>query len=151
MQDIGATYPPPAFNFAGLYPPADSPRANFIRGWHHEQSRWDRDVGSDHWVLPLPFARTGLGNANDGRLRFNLTQYDGSYVSRLQSRASTAWSEGNVPEHHALQRLRRGEPRAEGSSTYVNHPPRPRTTSTASTGTAPSLLLIAKAASCTPR
>ena len=94
LNDIGATYPPPAFDFAGIYPPADAPRANFIRGWHHEQSRWDRDVGSDDWVLPLPFARTGPGNANDGKLRFNLTQYDGNYLSRLQSRAATANNEG---------------------------------------------------------
>lgn len=94
VQDVGTTYPPPSFNFAGLYPPSDAPNANFIRGWHWEHSRWQRDSGVNDWILPLPFSRPGPGTANDGRPRFNLTTYDGSYVTRLQNRAATANSDG---------------------------------------------------------
>jgi hypothetical protein len=93
VQDSGSTYPPPAFDFSGTYPPADALKANFIRGWHWEASRSNWGTATD-WILPLPFARTGLNPANDGKPRFNLTQYDGSYVTRLQNRANTAASEG---------------------------------------------------------
>jgi hypothetical protein len=121
VQDVGATYPPPAFDFAATYPPADAPRANFIRGWHHEHSRWDRNTGPDDWVLPLPFARTGSANAADGKPRFDLTRYDGSYVSRLQSRATTAGSE----LMYLSLMLFNGfsvENRSTGEFTYPNHP-----------------------------
>lgn len=88
VQDSGST-----FDFSGTYPPADALKANFIRGWHWEASRskWETTID---WILPLPFARTGSVLANDGKPRFNLTQYDGSYVTRLQDRANAASSKG---------------------------------------------------------
>ncbi len=121
VQDVGTSYPPAAFNFAGAYPPAGAPLANFIRGWHWEHSRWIRNSGVNDWIFPLPFARTGPGNANDGKLRFNLTQYDGGYISRLQSRATTAGSEGMVLslmlfQGFSVQKLDPGE------FNYPNHP-----------------------------
>src|SRR6185436_14335616 len=92
LQDFSSTYPPQAadlFPFDSTYPPTDAPNANFIRGWH-----WEGSSYAPSWISPLFFARTGPGNANDGRPRFSLTQYDGSYVSRLQSRGYSANSKG---------------------------------------------------------
>lgn len=121
VQDIGTTYPPPAFDFATTYPPADAPHANFIRGFHHEHSRWDFNSSPSSWVLPLPFSRTGPGTAHDGKARFNLTQYDGSYISRLQSRATTAASDGMYMSLMLFNGFS-VENRAQGEFTYPNHP-----------------------------
>ncbi|MGH6690950.1 MAG: carbohydrate-binding protein, partial [Gammaproteobacteria bacterium] len=122
VQDVGSNpYPPPQFDFAGAYPPAGAPLANFIRGWHWEHSRWIRTSGPQDWIFPLPFPRTGPGNANDGKPRFNLNQYDGGYISRLQSRASTAASENMVLslmlfQGFSVQQLDPGE------QNWPNHP-----------------------------
>jgi hypothetical protein len=94
VQDVGSTtYPPPAFPFGSTYPPTDAPRANFIRGWHWEHSRWVVNGIPTDWIYPLPFARTGPGIAFDGKPKFNLDSYDGGYVTRLQNRATTAQNE----------------------------------------------------------
>jgi hypothetical protein len=41
----------------------------------------------DFIVTPLPWRRTGPGNASDGKPRFDLTQFDQAYFDRLRSRA----------------------------------------------------------------
>ncbi|MBV8809385.1 MAG: hypothetical protein JO033_11990 [Acidobacteriaceae bacterium] len=40
----------------------------------------------DFVVSPLPWARTGPGNASDGRLKFNLTKFDPRFFDRLRTR-----------------------------------------------------------------
>jgi len=57
---------------------------NFTRGWH-----W-----GDAYYTPLPYARTGPGNANDGGLKFDLTQYNQTYFDRVKARAIEAGNRG---------------------------------------------------------
>ncbi|MHC4441703.1 MAG: PKD domain-containing protein [Planctomycetota bacterium] len=57
---------------------------NFTRGWHWE----------DAYYTPLPYARTGPGNANDGGLKFDLTQYNQAYFDRVKARAEEAGNRG---------------------------------------------------------
>ncbi|UCD28775.1 MAG: hypothetical protein JSV03_17140, partial [Planctomycetota bacterium] len=57
---------------------------NYTRGWHWE----------DAYYTPLPYARTGPGNANDGGLKFDLTQYNQGYFDRLHGRAEEAGNRG---------------------------------------------------------
>src|SRR5262249_40612700 len=40
----------------------------------------------DFVVLPQPWRRTGPGNATDGGLKFDLTQFDQAYFDRLRTR-----------------------------------------------------------------
>lgn len=43
---------------------------------------------------PMPWERTGPGNAKDGELKFDLTKFDGEYFSRLRSRVLEAQRNG---------------------------------------------------------
>ena len=73
---------------------------NFIRMWAWDSGVWDTrangDLGKDkvHEVEPLPWARTGPGNARDGRPRFDLAKFDPDYFERLRERVSGAGRRG---------------------------------------------------------
>lgn len=73
---------------------------NFIRLWAWDSVTWDtranRGLGKDfvHQVAPLPWARTGPGNAVDGKPKFDLTRFDEAYFERLRSRVSAAGRRG---------------------------------------------------------
>lgn len=66
---------------------------NFIRLWTWELTRWDA-CGDTVWITPQPWARTGPGRGLDGRLRFDLTQWDEAYFRRLRARAEAARARG---------------------------------------------------------
>ncbi len=66
---------------------------NLIRLWVVEHTRWDasnpRAVAS-----PMPYRRTGPGNALDGRPKFDLQQFDPQYFKRLRERVVAAGERG---------------------------------------------------------
>jgi len=73
---------------------------NFIRMWAWEtwacnfpQTTVWGSGGRLH-VWPHPYARTGPGEALDGRPKFDLTKYDQEYFSRLRSRVEEAGKRG---------------------------------------------------------
>jgi hypothetical protein len=57
---------------------------NFTRAWHWE----------DAYFAPLPYARPGPGTANDGGLKFDLTQYNQAYFDRIRARAVETGNRG---------------------------------------------------------
>ena len=66
---------------------------NFIRMWMVEHTRFD--IGSDEAIAhPMVYTRTGPGNANDGRPKFDLSQFDEAYFDRLRSRVAAARDQG---------------------------------------------------------
>jgi hypothetical protein len=67
---------------------------NFIRGWAWEQAAWDNHTKEKLLVSPLPYLRTGPGNALDGLPKFDLTQFDDTYFERVRSRAIQAGERG---------------------------------------------------------
>jgi len=73
---------------------------NFIRLWAWDSSTWDTrangDLGKDfiHECGPLPWPRTGPGNARDGKPKFDLTKFDPAYFERLRNRVSAAGKRG---------------------------------------------------------
>ena len=65
---------------------------NFIRLWILEHA-WDN--GDERAsISPLPWPRTGPGNALDGKPKFDVTKFDPAYFDRLRARAVAAGETG---------------------------------------------------------
>src|SRR5215207_352714 len=68
---------------------------NFIRLWRWEQFQSQAAGGSFHLCMtPQPWQRTGPGEAKDGKPKFNLDLFDGSYFDRLRERVIAAGNQG---------------------------------------------------------
>jgi len=72
---------------------------NFMRMWRWET--WVCNFNEKPWgaggrllVWPHPWARTGPGEALDGRPKFDLTKFDQEYFKRLRSRVEEAGKRG---------------------------------------------------------
>ena len=91
LQDMGKTDPPPAFDYHAYLALLREHHHNFIRLWIVEHA-WDPDDGTR--VAPLPWLRTGSGNALDGKPRFDLTQLDPAFFQRIRQRVLAARAQG---------------------------------------------------------
>lgn len=70
--------------------------ANFLRLWMWESPRAMPLESDTYTFSPLPWARTGPGNAADGSLKFDLTTWDSTYFTRLYDRVGQAIAAGFV-------------------------------------------------------
>jgi hypothetical protein len=66
---------------------------NYVRFWIVENTRSDKGQ-VDMLATPMPFMRTGPGNALDGKPRFDLTKYNPEFFDRLRSRVSALGTRG---------------------------------------------------------
>ena len=64
---------------------------NFIRSWVADTA-WSPHTGT--FIEPQPYVRTGPGNAADGRLKFNLSQFNQTYFNQLRSFVLDAGNRG---------------------------------------------------------
>jgi len=64
---------------------------NFIRLWILEHA-WDAAEGAT--ITPLPWPRTGPGDALDGKPKFDLAKFDPAYFDRLRSRVMAGRERG---------------------------------------------------------
>ncbi len=97
LQDMGLEDPPPAFDFEAYLTFMERLHHNFIRLWRWELVQWDTEPNGRkglHTCAPHPWARTGPGNALDGKPRFNLDTFDPAYFERLRSRVMAARDRG---------------------------------------------------------
>ena len=73
---------------------------NFIRLWAWDGMTYDTRANGAfgknfvHTVAPLPWARTGPGQAVDGAAKFDLAKLDPAYFERLRSRVDAAGRRG---------------------------------------------------------
>jgi hypothetical protein len=68
---------------------------NFIRLWRWEQFRSYTAVADYHLCMtPQPWARTGPGEATDGKPKFDLDTFDDEFFGRLRERAIAAGERG---------------------------------------------------------
>jgi len=67
---------------------------NFVRLWVWEQAAWTHENAQKPEFEPLPYQRTGPGNALDGKIKFDLTRFDQAYFDRLRSRVGEAQARG---------------------------------------------------------
>lgn len=82
----------PGGTFAGFLDWLVARGHNFLRLWMVEHAV--RESTEPATVSPLPWLRTGPGNALDGKPKFDLTQFDPAYFDRLRQRAIDAGSRG---------------------------------------------------------
>ena len=94
LQDIGLTDPPPIFNWAAYLDFMRKYNHNFMRMWAWEQAAWAPWTSEEYFIHPLPYMRTGLGTALDGKPKFNLDQFNQRYFDRLRSRVIEAGNRG---------------------------------------------------------
>jgi hypothetical protein len=100
LADMGRNDPPEKFDFDAYLKFLDEYHHNFIRLWAWDSVAWDTkangNLGKDfvHHVAPLPWARTGPGQALDGKPKFDLAKFDPEYFERLRGRISAAGQRG---------------------------------------------------------
>ncbi len=94
FQDWGGQTP--AFDYDAYLDLLARHDHTFIRLWRWESTRSQAatDQGIPHQIGPHPWARTGPGNANDGRPRFDLDRWNQAYFDRLRDRVIRARDRG---------------------------------------------------------
>jgi hypothetical protein len=94
---MGTTDPPSAFDYNGHLDFLEKHHHNFIRLWRWEFPRWKDKAdkfSQFRYCAPHPWQRTGAGNANDGKPKFDLTKFDQDYFDRLRTRIVSAGERG---------------------------------------------------------
>ncbi len=100
LVDMGPSDPPAALDFTAYLDFLTRYGHNFIRLWTWEHVSWDTRANGrwgkpkPHQVMPLPWLRTGPGEARDGKPKFDLTKFDPTYFQRLRDRVSEAARRG---------------------------------------------------------
>ena len=100
LVDMGRSDPPEPFDFPAYLDFLERHYHNFIRLWAWDSTTWDTRangaLGKDfiHIAAPLPWARTGTGNAIDGKPKFDLKEFNPEYFERLRSRVQAAGERG---------------------------------------------------------
>jgi hypothetical protein len=93
FKDAGLTDPPPVFDFNAHLDFLASRKHNFIRLWVLDIPS-DGCEGLREHVTPFPWPRSGPELANDGKPKFDLSQFDESYFQRLRARVMAAGDRG---------------------------------------------------------
>lgn len=97
LQDMGPTDPPEAFDWDAYLEFLTRHNHNFVRLWRWELTMWDTKANRENQMLtcaPHPWARSGPGNALDGKPKFSLEQFDDAYFERLRQRVAGAGERG---------------------------------------------------------
>ena len=94
LIDQGQRYPPQPFDYSAFLDTLDRNGHTFIRLWMHEQPQAAERSGETYYSDPLPWLRTGPGEASDGSPRFDLQRFDSRYFDRLRARVLAAQERG---------------------------------------------------------
>jgi hypothetical protein len=97
LVDMGPADPPPAFDFTEYLDFLAKHNHNFIRLWAWECTTWNTKANGQearHHCAPQPWARTGPGQALDGKPKFDLSAFNPEYFTRLRTRVDAARRRG---------------------------------------------------------
>jgi len=91
FQDWGTNDSPVPFDFDGYVKMLVGHNHNFTLLWQTELPTFcelptTSSAPPDFSVAPLPWQRTGPGNASDGKLKFDFAKFDQTYFDRLRDR-----------------------------------------------------------------
>ncbi|MDP3072894.1 MAG: DUF6298 domain-containing protein [Opitutaceae bacterium] len=89
--------PPPLFDYDAFLDLLQANGHNFTRFWRWELPKWtegDTKTKQTEYSQPHPWRRTGQVLANDGKPKFDLTQFDREYFFRLRARVKQAGERG---------------------------------------------------------
>lgn len=92
--DFGDKNPPPKFDYLGYLGFLQKYNHNFFRLWNWEQTKWVNWIKKDVFFNPSPYMRPGPGTALDGKSKFDLTQFNEDYFSRMRKRVKQAGERG---------------------------------------------------------
>jgi hypothetical protein len=92
FQDWGTDASPQPFDFTAYVKMLVAHNHNFTLLWQTELPAFrglptQTTNSPDFTVTPQPWQRTGPGNGSDGKLKFDLTQFNQAYFDRLRDRA----------------------------------------------------------------
>jgi len=94
LQDLGPTDPPQVTDYDAFLAMLESYGHNFMRLWMYETAKYAPWAQGDYYYYPLPYARTGPGNALDGKPKFDLTRFNQDYFDRMRARVIAARDKG---------------------------------------------------------
>lgn len=100
LVDMGPEDPPKPFDYNAYLDWMKNLNHNFMRGWVWELVWWNTEANSQHTPItlhhaaPHPWARSGPGNALDGKPKFDLARWNPAYFDRLRSRVAAARDRG---------------------------------------------------------
>lgn len=94
LQDGGYTDPPPAFDYTEYLNFMGTHNHNFMRMWAWENAWTSTDKFRKLYREPLPYKRTGPAITLDGKLKFDLNQFNQAYFDRLRQRVIAAGERG---------------------------------------------------------
>ena len=123
FQDWGLSDPPEPLDYGAYLDFLKQNNHNLMRGWVWEQSKSFPGYSGDLYISPLPFERTGPGDALDGKPKFDLTRLNQAYFDRVRSRCTSAADHGvyiGVMLFQGWSMERKG--RGEAGNPWVNHP-----------------------------
>ena len=78
------------YDYAAMFDTLKANGLNFARVWVF----WGNETGSGDRINVVPFLRTGPGNANDGRPKYDLTQFNPAFFQRLRAMCTAARKQG---------------------------------------------------------
>ena len=120
IQDSWPSLPITPLDFDEYLSALVSYGCNFTKAWILESAKdWGDSV---QYFAPLPWARTGPGTAHDGRPKFDLTQFDDDYFTRLRERCIRL---GNAGIYVCVQLFQGWHISKKGFGTgdpWANHP-----------------------------
>lgn len=92
FQDVG--YEGFRFDYTAYLDMLEQYGHSVIRLWVWEQAAWVPSTEDKVLINPLPYERTGPGEALDGQPKFDLTRWNQAYFARLRERVEEAGKRG---------------------------------------------------------
>lgn len=123
LQDGGPTDPPAAFDYDEFLRFLVEHNHNFFRLWVWESDRESAWEKQRLWCHPMPYLRTGPGEAPDGKLKYDVARFNPAYFHRLHDRVKAAQDRGIYVGVMLFQgfSVARKSPRAQGNP-WPSHP-----------------------------
>ncbi len=94
FQDSGYAEMLPKLDYHAYLDFLEAHNHNLVRFWYEEQACWIHSEEKAIFFDPVPFKRTGPGNALDGKPKFDLESFNDVFFQRLRSRVAEARQRG---------------------------------------------------------